>query len=419
MVNPYHGYRGSSVSLFERSLPGSKVMNWNTAIQMIGAGPKMEGEYQFAPLAYGTVNRKFHAGDIYLVCRLDGPKTEGGTAIYAVRQMLERAKLASSPEIGVNPMSSVAVLDDSPSKSYDQNRIYNLDGSVNYLTYDQTGNQPPDCKTVLLKDDYVECFTSMIGESLDYSALNTGSFSLGEDIAVLLDRRSSVRTCQADLNSLALTNGRQDKQDLILLASFGTNGDEAGSKNYLHPDGGEPLFQVANGAVFCSIESYNAVTMFSSVASSQAKIVDFIDIGGSGAIGHAFEPLSVSAIDSQYLFHNLLADEDGDGQADLTFIEAAYTAIPFLSWTEVVIGDPLMRITYGQGGTTWNKVTGDCNNDGVINIKDVRELKKAIGADFNSTNPLLRDKYNDLCDFNDDGWINIKDVRDLKSAMYQ
>jgi len=418
LVNPYHGYRASSVSLFERSLPGIKAMNWNIAIQMIGSGPKMEGEYQFSPLAYGTVNRKFHAGDMYLVCRLDGPKAEGSSAIFAVRQMLERAKRASSATIGVNPMSSVAVLDDSPSSSYDQNRIYNLDGSVNYLTFDNTVNQPPDCKTVLVKDDYVNCFTSMTSESVDYSALNTASFASGNDIAVILDRRTAVRTSQTDIDALAALDGRQANQDLILLASFGANGDEGDGVSYLRPDGGDPLFKVANGAVFCSIESYNAVTMFSSVASSQAKIVDFIDIGGSGAIGHAFEPLAVSVVDSLYLFHNLLADDDGDGQADLTFIEAAYTAIPFLSWSEVVIGDPLMRISYGPGGKTWNKIIGDCNNDGLINIKDVRELKEALGADFNSSDPELQDRYNDLCDFNDDGRINIKDVRSLKMVIY-
>ena len=32
------------------------------------------------------------------------------------------------------------------------------------------------------------------------------------------------------------------------------------------------------------------------------------------------------------------------GSADLSFVEPAYTAIPYLSWAEVVLGDPLMRL---------------------------------------------------------------------------
>jgi len=421
MVNPYHGYRGSSVTLFERVLPCTKVMNWSWAINMGGISPRMEGILPMSwPTSYGTVDRSFHAGDMYLVCRLDGPKNEGGTAIFSVRSMLERAKRASSLAYGVDPLESVAVLDDCLAVSnLDQNRVYNLDGSVNYIVFNDAVNQPPDAPSVLIKDDFVNCYTSLTSSSLDYSALNTGSFVSGNDIGVLLDRRGGVRTKQADLNELvASIPGRSAEQNVIMLTGFGVNGDEGDEKGYLGQQG-DALFDLANGAVFCSIESFNAVTMFSGVTTSQAKIIEFIGIGGSAAIGHAFEPMASSVIDSLYLFHNFLADDNGDGQADLTFVEAAYTAIPFLSWTEVVIGDPLMRITYGQGGDSWTKLSGDCNKDGVVNIKDVRELKMANGGDFYSSDPEKYDIYNDLCDFNDDGKVNIKDVRDLKLALYQ
>ena len=71
----------------------------------------MEG----VPSMFGTINRKFNAGDMYLTARLDGPKKQGQSAIFAVRAMLERAKRASSPSYGVNPLQAVAVLDDVPS----------------------------------------------------------------------------------------------------------------------------------------------------------------------------------------------------------------------------------------------------------------------------------------------------------------
>lgn len=422
MVNPYHGYRSSSISLFERSLPGSKAMNWNYALNITGLPPKMEGESLFSfPLCYGTLNRKFHAGDMYLTCRLDGPKQETESAIFAVRSMLERAKLASSFEYGVNPLESVVVLDDCPDIMLDQNRIYNLDGSANYLVFDPNINQPPDAKNILIQDDFVNCYVSMVSSAID-NIFNIGSFSLGGDICVVLDRRSGVRTNQTDLDELvASIPDRSAPQNVIALAGFGVNGDESGGKGYICDggQGGEALFDMANGAVFCSIESFNAVTMFLGVATSQAKIIEFIEIGGAGAIGHAFEPMAGAAVDSSYLFYNLLADEDGDGKADLTFVEAAFTSIPFLSWSEVVIGDPLMRIAYGTGGAAWTKIWGDANNDGKINIKDVRDLKRSHGGDLYSSDPGEYAKYNDLCDFNDDGRINIKDVRDLKAVLYQ
>ncbi len=418
MVNPYHGYRSSSVSLFERSLPGSKAMNWNYAISFTGQAPKMEGEYQFNPLSYGTVNRQFHAGDMYLTCRLDGPKQETKSAIFAVRSMLERAKQASSFEYGVNPLESVVVLDDCPDIMLDQNRVYNLDGSANYLVFDPSINQPPDAKTVLIQDDFANCYVSMVSSAVD-NIFNIGSFSSGGDICVVLDRRSGVRTSQTDLDELvAGIADRSATQNVIALAGFGVNGDEGDGKGYLLSEGAG-LFNVANGGVFCSIESFNAVTMFSGVTTSQAKIIEFIAIGGSGAIGHAFEPMAGAVVDSSYLFYNLLADEDSDGKADLTFVEAAFTSIPFLSWSEVVIGDPLMRIAYGNGGAAWTKVSGDANIDGKINIKDVRDLKRSYGGDLYSSDPEKYAKYNDLCDFNDDGRINIKDVRDLRAALYQ
>ncbi len=419
MVNPYHGYRSSSISLFERSLPGSKAMDWNYALNITGIPPKMEGESQFTfPFTYGTVNRKFHAGDIYLTCRLDGPKQETKSAIFAVRSMLERAKLASSVEYGVNPLESVAVLDDCPNVMFDQNRIYNLDGSANYLVFDPNINQPPDAKDILIQDDFVNCYVSMVSSAVD-NIFNTGSFSSGYDICVVLDRRSGVRTNQTDLDDLvAVIPDRSATQNVIALAGFGVNGDEGGGKGYLLSEGAG-LFNVANGGVFCSIESFNAATMFSGVSTSQAKIIEFIEIGGAGAIGHAFEPMVGAVVDSSYLFYNLLADDDSDGKADLTFVEAAFTSISFLSWSEVVIGDPLMRIAYGNGGAAWTKLCGDANNDGKINIKDVRALKRFYGGDLYSSDPEKYAKYDDLCDFNDDGRINIKDVRDLKAVLYQ
>jgi hypothetical protein len=150
---------------------------------------------------------------------------------------------------------------------------------------------------------------------------------------------------------------------------------------------------------------------------AQGKIVDFITIGGAGAIGHSFEPLSSATIDNEFLFYNLLADDDGDGKADLSFVEAAFTAIPFLSWSEVVIGDPLMQIAYGPGGKAWQSLLGDANNDGRVNFFDMWLIQSRMGGTLNTTDNTAFEKYNDLCDVNKDGRINLFDMYIARGNM--
>ena len=322
MVNPYQGYRYSGIDLFERTMPDSSVMDWTQAVTVSGTPPLMEGNIPPTwPPAYGPVNRKFNAGNIYLTCRLDGPKVEGKTAIPAVRAMLGRAKRASDPSKGVNPLQAVTVLDDVPGSGLDQNRVYNLDNSVNYWVFDEAVNQPPDAPGSLVKDDYVAGFTSACGVSATESILNIAPMPDSGDVCVMLDRRASYRSNQADLDAYAASHPESHQQPgVVLLAGFGMNGDEGGSGSYLlnGGPGAGALFNTVNGAVFTSIESFNAVTMFTNVGPNQGKIVDFITMGGSGAIGHAFEPVSDAIVDNEFLLYNLLADSDGDFVADMT-----------------------------------------------------------------------------------------------------
>ncbi len=422
LVNPYQGYRYSSFDLFERLVPGTKNMVWSVPAAFGGPPAKMEGE--LGPFGFGTINRNFNAGDMYLTCRLDGAKKQGQSAIFAVRAILERAKRASSTSYGINPLQAVAVLDDVPSGSdLDNNRVFNLNSSANYWVYEPDIPQPPDAPYPLIKDDYIAGFTAMTDDPVNYNNINTGLMDSAYDLCVLLDRRSGTRTNQIDLDALLSTYPqREPEQGVILIATFGCNGDEGSASNYLLKDGpgGGALFNLVNGAVFTSLESLDAATMFSDCNTqpvSQGKLVDFITIGGAGAIGHSFEPLSTAVIDNLYLSYNLLADNDGDGKADLTFVEAAFTAIPFLSWSEVVIGDPLMQIVYGPGGPAWKPLLGDANLDGLVNFKDVRLLSLALGGQLNSQNPVIFNLYNDLCDFNQDGIINFKDIRTLSLSL--
>lgn len=418
MVNPYQGYRQSSITEFERLTPGTKTMNWTTAVVTSGFAPKMEGQtsWNWPNICYGTFNRSFHPGDIYLTARLDGPKIQGQNAIFAVRRMLERARLASCPTSGINPENAVIVIDDSPNKndSITRNRIYNLNGSVNYIVYDPLVNQPPDACQVLSRDNYLEAYSVLSGLTWEANVLNAAQSDIAGEMCVILDRRPATRTSQTDLDALldAADLPRQGPQRLVALTGYGCNGDEVRNKYYLlnGGPGGGPLYSLANGAVFNSIESFNAVTMFTDAVTTQAKIVDFITIGGTGAIGHSFEPMSDSIENNQYFLYNVFADEDGDGLADLTFVEAAFTAIPYLSWSEVVIGDPLMRIAYGPGAAAWGSLIGDVTIDDKVNIWDILEVQKANGGVLYGNTLELRLKYYDLCDFDQNGIVNIHDL---------
>ena len=422
LVNPYQGYRYSGFDLFERVAPGTKNMVWSIPDSFGGPPPKMEGVLDM--FGFGTINRQFNAGDMYLTCRLDGDKNQGQSAIFTVRAMLERAKRASNPSIGVNPAKAVAVFDDVPSSSdFDNNRVFNLNSSANYWVYEPNIPQPPDAPYPLMKDDYVAGFTAMTNEPVNYNNINTGLMDSAYNLCVILDRRSGTRTNQADLDALLdIYPERQQGQAAILVATFGCNGDEGSTSKYILKGGPNetPLFHLVDGAVFTSIESLNAVTMFSDCNTSpvsQGKLVDFIEIGGAGAVGHSFEPLSTAAVDNLYLFHNLLADEDGDGKADLTFAEAAFTAIPFLSWTEVVIGDPLMQIAYGPGQKAWFALMGDANNDGRVNFFDTWLIQGRMGGMLNTSRETLFARYDDLCDINKDGRINMFDMWVAKGNM--
>ena len=407
MANPYQGYRNSSITLFERLIPGTKTKIWNSATAIGGVAPKMEGFIDFTswPPNYGTIYRNFGPGDMYLTCRLDGAKSQGESAVFTVRKVLERSRRASDPSWGVNAQSSAVVIDDAPNKHLDRNRVYNLDSSMNYYTYSPETPQPPDAPSILTQDDYTTAYEFTTQDSYQDNLINVSSMDLAYDMKVIFDRRLGYRTSQGDLTA---------QETAAFFCCYGKNGDESSSSDYItNGFNNGPLFKLSNGAVFTSFESFNALTMFSDLHTApvaQGKIIDFIAIGGSGTVGHAFEPMSSAAVDNAFLLYGLYADTDMDSRADLTFIEAVFTGIPFLSWSEVAVGDPLMRIAYGPGGSAWNPLIGDVNRDGRVNFFDLWIIKKKMGGTFDLSSPDF-DKYSDLCDQNKDGVIDSDDIQ--------
>jgi len=400
VVNPYQGYRGSSISEFDRDILGNRDnLEWELPrySSPTEQRPMMEGSRN----GYGMKDRDFSAGDIYLTSRLDGPKAEGESAVYAVHDMLERSRLASNSSYGVNPAQAAVVFDDAPgaASDYNYNRIYNIDSGVDCIVYAPDTDQPPDTMWVEKRDDYYSGFEQMTGLEADWGAKNVATMADAYGLTVIGDMRESHRTNQADL---------AEGQGVIAVTGFGWNGDEGSSGEYILTGGpeGQALFDTTYGAIFTSIESFNAVTMFSDVAGHQGNIIDFIGIGGSGAIGHCFEPYSDAIVDNEFLFYNLLADADGDGFADMTFVEAAFSALPYLSWSEVVIGDPLMQIAYGPGGLACGEdwLIGDVNLDDYVTEEDLLLAAESLGGIFGDSS------YNVCADVNRDGSVTYYDL---------
>ena len=74
-----------------------------------------------------------------------------------------------------------------------------------------------------------------------------------------------------------------------------------------------------------------------------------------------------------------------------------------------------MKITYAPGGSSWKKIIGDCNVDGIVDNKDRQAFNKAAGGELYSSNTQKQAIYNDLCDLDNDGKVNINDVRIIRS----
>lgn len=123
--------------------------------------------------------------------------------------------------------------------------------------------------------------------------------------------------------------------------------------------------ELANGALFNTYESFNGYSFFpEGRAGSHNLVADFISIGGTGGIGHVYEPFA-RAIPRE----NILFARYAKGYP---LIEAAYMSMAYLSWQNVVVGDPLCRLKSTipvYDSTPFTKIAiGDIANDGINSV---------------------------------------------------
>jgi len=154
---------------------------------------------------------------------------------------------------------------------------------------------------------------------------------------------------------------------IILVASYGANHSAtSGSRIDSTPAAGAwgTGFNYAPGAVFTSVESYSA-RAFNGLGQNpfvvQQQTADVLAAGATFAIGHAWEPLSWTIADNQFIVQNFHL-------GTLSWAEAAWSSIPVLSWQHVVLGDPLARL---------GRSSEDLNADGRVDIEDLYAWRAA------------------------------------------
>jgi uncharacterized protein (TIGR03790 family) len=148
-------------------------------------------------------------------------------------------------------------------------------------------------------------------------------------------------------------------------------------------------FNLANGAIFHTYESYNGFTFDANKGTGQGLVAGWLRAGGTAGIAHVEEPNGsiYTVTNEDRLFEMMLEG--------YTFAEAAWNATPQLSYVNTIVGDPLM---------VWkNPLRGDVNLDGEVTVSDILDLSQNFGI------PDATWRHGD---FNGDGQVTISDLID-------
>jgi uncharacterized protein (TIGR03790 family) len=144
---------------------------------------------------------------------------------------------------------------------------------------------------------------------------------------------------------------------LIGYASWGSNDRAAGQPPFYGDiDGRLVPGSFASRALTVDLVSTNARSFAWPADYGQSLVADLIRLGAAGAAGHAHEPM-LQAVARPHLL--LAAYARGVPAA-----EAYFRSIPYLGWTNVYVGDPLMRVADPA------PAPADRDGDGVADASD-------------------------------------------------
>ncbi len=340
LYNPYHS-KTNSITDYSRT-------NINDPINNIA---KYNASYYPYLWALKQNSSLSDAGNIYLTARLDGHTTGD---IYG---MIDRAS-----NIVMDPYHCQIILDEG---------TRDLDDAQFTTRAKEPGYSG---------DDYED--TAALLAAAAWSAL---TYDHSTDFLIGLN------------SSIPDPNAVQTSGTLAVLATEGGNHSYESQLGYLNTWEG----QLADGALFNSIESFNARQFGGNLPyGDQGQLADWIALGGTFALGSAWEPFAPTVPDNEWLIQNLFINE-------LSFVEAAWSSLPFLSWQQIVLGDPLATVRLLSGDADGDKdvdgrdlliwqrnfglenstlTDGDFNGDSIVDELDLNIWMQNFGTNFSDPN---------------------------------
>ncbi|CAN5835285.1 hypothetical protein BH11PLA1_BH11PLA1_22380 [soil metagenome] len=276
-------------------------------------------------------------GDLYLVCRLDAP------TVANVKAVIDRAQ-----SLSIDTDSATFILDEAGASPVTNTTPNSEFDNVGQIGLDYGGDDYEQTRDLLTTD------ARFLAARIRYDALtNAANFIIGPNINYG-------------------GQGLLVSTPVLLISSYGSNtpGFIPGESPAVGP--GARLtyatsFNLAPGAIFNSTESFNGrdfggAGQAPSFAQMQSSA--FLAAGGTFALGNVWEPFAETLPDDLQLTRNFFL-------GNLSFAEAAYTALPALSWQQIVIGDPLARPT---------RTTEDLTGDARITVDDLYSWHTALPA---------------------------------------
>ncbi len=173
---------------------------------------------------------------------------------------------------------------------------------------------------------------------LDKDPSKTGGYLVGN---TWMDNASTLLASYGQsVVTDATTTFLFNQPNILGYASWGSNDSYTAGPPYYGevPAGSGNVYpgQWLNGALVTDYVSTNGRTFLKSGQSyGQSLIADLIHLGASGAAGYVDEPFLQACVHPDILFSRYLTGYDA--------IEAYYMAMPYLSWQNVAVVDPLMR----------------------------------------------------------------------------
>jgi hypothetical protein len=284
--NPYHTSNASIDSFDRSSVAESKAFS-----------PDASDTYQTMKdtNAGGIATTDATAGSMYLTTRLDG------RTVQQVKDAIDRAQ-----NIEYNRLTDQILLDENDNR---QSNGSELDDQAFFSTKSSDPGYAGN--------DYDEAASQLSG--------NYDSVTFDQAKAFLRGESSPFNLSPDELT----VEGR-----IAMLASFGTNHDSDlnGEDNYSDTFQG----QLVDGAIFNSLESFSGRAFGGLGDKNQEQLADWLANGGTLGTGNVFEPFAATLPDNEFIVENFIL-------GDLTWAEAAWSSTPWLSWQQLVVGDPLAR----------------------------------------------------------------------------